>query len=86
MPGVLYDGGKLWLLQALGNELLPISRAIDPKQIQLISEGSPAFVWPGRDLPLVLLLEFFMQIWVVWFSCSPWQKGSEVLLTFVLSA
>lgn len=71
MPNALRCGEKLRLLEALGDELPAIGRAINLEQTLAAKWGRNAFVWSGRGFPGVLLLGYFTQIRVVWFNSSP---------------
>lgn len=75
LPSALHNGGKLWLLEALRNELPARSQAIHLKQILAAKWGRGTFVWSGRDLPGVLLLRCSHKFELPRFDSSPLAKG-----------
>lgn len=75
LPSALHNGGKQWLLEALGNELPARSQAINLKQILAAKWGRSTFVWSGRDLPGVLLLGCSHKFKLHGFNSSSLAKG-----------
>ena len=77
MPSALHSGGKLWLLEALGNELPAISRAINLKQIQLLSGVDAHLFGQAKTSLLCSRWDFSCKFELLGLNCSPWQKDSE---------